>query len=106
MYMSWSYRKRGKLPRAQIKVKASIKPIIEDKRNGPEKEISEIIIDMKRIERYSDKNKTTKPGPENSTLKPDTSSDSPSAKSNGERLVSASRVTKSTKERGVRQKKP
>ena len=104
--MSWSYRKRGRLPRVQIKAKANIKPIKEDKRKDPEKEIRDIIMDMKRIERYSDKNKSTKPGPENSTLKPDTSSDSPSAKSKGERLVSASRVTKSTKERGVRQKKP
>lgn len=106
MYMSWSYRKRGKLPRVQIKAKANIKPINVDKRNEPEKEISEIIMDMKRLERYSDKNKSTKPGPENSTLKPDTSSDSPSAKSNGERLVSARRVTKSTMVRGIRQKKP
>jgi len=45
--------------------------------------------DMKRIERYSDRKRTTKPGPEYSTLKPETSSDSPSAKSNGERFVSA-----------------
>ena len=44
---------------------------------------------MKRIERYSDRKRTTKPGPEYSTLKPDTNSDSPSAKSKGERLVSA-----------------
>ena len=104
--MSWSYRKRGKLPRVQIQAKANIKPRKVDKRKEPEKEISEIIIDMKRRERYSDRNSSTKPGPENSTLKPDTSSDSPSAKSNGERLVSASRVTKRAKQRGVRQKKP
>ena len=45
--------------------------------------------DIKRIDRYSAKKRTTKPGPEYSTLYPDTSSDSPSAKSKGERLVSA-----------------
>jgi len=52
-------------------------------------------MDMKRIDKYSERKRTTKPGPENSTLKPETSSDSPSAKSKGERLVSARPITQS-----------
>jgi len=45
------------------------------------------------MERYSERKRTTKPEPLYSTLKPETSSDSPSAKSKGERLDSANRIT-------------
>jgi len=58
----------------------------------PSQETRATMKDMNKIERYSDKNKITKPGPENSRLKPETSSDSPSAKSKGERFVSANKV--------------
>jgi len=50
--------------------------------------------DINIIERYSEMKITTKPGPEYSTLNPDTNSDSPSAKSKGERFVSARITTK------------
>jgi len=42
-----------------------------------------------RILEYSNINRTAKPPPAYSTLKPETSSDSPSTKSKGARLVSA-----------------
>ena len=45
--------------------------------------------DRKRMFEYSNKNKITNPPPPYSTLKPDTSSDSPSTKSKGARFVSA-----------------
>jgi hypothetical protein len=44
---------------------------------------------MNKILAYSAINKIAKPPDEYSTLKPETSSDSPSAKSKGDRLVSA-----------------
>ena len=44
---------------------------------------------MKRILAYSDNIISANPTPIYSVLKPDTNSDSPSAKSNGVRLVSA-----------------
>lgn len=45
---------------------------------------------ISRILVYSAKNSSANGPAENSTLKPDTNSDSPSVKSNGDRLVSAS----------------
>jgi len=67
--------------------------LIEIKKIEHKKEQSEarapVMKDIKRMERYSERKRRTKPGPEYSTLYPDTSSDSPSAKSKGERLVSA-----------------
>lgn len=48
-----------------------------------------VSILIKRILRYSATNSSAKPPLPYSTLKPDTSSDSPSAKSKGARLVSA-----------------
>ncbi len=48
---------------------------------------------MKRILLYSAMNKKANPAPPYSTLKPETSSDSPSAKSNGARFVSAKITT-------------
>ena len=47
------------------------------------------IIHRKIMLRYSAINSRAKPPPPYSVLKPDTSSDSPSTKSNGARLVSA-----------------
>jgi len=67
---------------------------ITTKKKYPCVAILEVRKDIKRIERYSERNKRTNPGPEYSTLKPETSSDSPSAKSKGERLDSASNTTK------------
>jgi len=66
-----------------------------DQKYEPSTQQQETREDIKRIDKYSDRKRITKPGPANSTLKPETSSDSPSAKSNGERLVSARPMTQS-----------
>lgn len=55
------------------------------------KNISTSNIPIKIILEYSDKNKIANPPLPYSTLNPDTNSDSPSAKSKGERLVSATK---------------
>ena len=90
--MSWSYRKRGRVPRHQIKQNLKHRPSSVKERKEPEPPREAQTIDKKRIERYSDKKITTNPEPEYSTLNPETNSDSPSAKSKGERLDSASRI--------------
>lgn len=51
-----------------------------------------VIMDNKRILPYSAINRKVNAPPPYSMLKPDTSSDSPSAKSNGARFVSAKQV--------------
>jgi hypothetical protein len=55
---------------------------------------------MKIILAYSAINRIAKPPDEYSTLNPDTNSDSPSAKSKGERLVSASLLINQLTPRG------
>lgn len=54
-----------------------------------------------KILAYSAKKIKAKPALPYSTLKPDTSSDSPSAKSKGARFVSAIHVTNQTKDTGI-----
>lgn len=56
---------------------------------SPPKNIVQNNILMNKILAYSAKKINAKPPPLYSTLKPDTNSDSPSAKSKGVRLVSA-----------------
>ena len=56
---------------------------------------------MKRMFRYSAMKSTANFIPEYSTLKPDTNSDSPSAKSKGVRLVSASITVNQIKVMGL-----
>ena len=82
-----------------MKTKATKSEKKVDLTQEPSKMKEETRDPKKRIERYSERNNRTKPGPENSTLKPETNSDSPSAKSNGERLVSASTATNKRKRR-------
>jgi hypothetical protein len=55
------------------------------KKEGQEKNKTEVKTENKIIMPYSAKNNNTKPTLENSTLKPDTNSLSPSAKSKGAR---------------------
>ena len=59
---------------------------------------------IKRILAYSAKKIKAKPPPPYSTLKPETSSDSPSAKSKGVPLVSAKQEINQTKDKGRERK--
>jgi hypothetical protein len=67
----------------------------------PPKKTNVKIILIKRIEEYSAKKIKANPPLEYSTLKPDTNSDSPSAKSKGVRLVSAKLETNQTNAKGM-----
>lgn len=83
----------------------SIKSIVEEKRNGGEliNRIVDRVFIIKMLAYSARKNKANGP-PAYSTLKPETSSDSPSVRSNGERLVSASVETNHMSARGQRGK--
>lgn len=85
-----SYRNRGYVPRTQISEIVIIIIINIDVIDliGLKNIMVEIILKI-NILRYSDRKIKANHPPMYSTLKPDTSSDSPSAKSNGLRLVSA-----------------
>lgn len=94
-----SYRQRGKVPRnhntKQIKIPTFIKN--SNERLPPKNKIT-ITVLIKIIMEYSPKNNKAKPPALYSTLKPDTNSDSPSAKSNGVRFISAIQDTTQTTE--------
>jgi len=66
----------------------------------PPRKIKENSILMKRILAYSAIKIRANPPLLYSVLKPDTNSDSPSAKSNGVRLVSARQEANQTKDKG------
>ena len=74
---------------------------IKYKPNPPKKRTEEKTL-ITKILPYSAKKRRAKPPPPYSILKPETSSDSPSAKSKGARLVSAKTVTNHTKKIGRR----
>lgn len=96
--MSWSYRNRGREARIQRKSTARITSLIiilaealmgavgvwEVPRNR-----AAVRAFIKRMLAYSARKNRAKGPPAYSTLNPDTSSDSPSARSNGDRFVSA-----------------
>jgi hypothetical protein len=87
-YINLSYRKRGKVPRTQTNPKASPKKEISNSPEPPKKrEVNK--KDIKRMLVYSANIIKANPPLEYSVLYPETSSDSPSAKSKGVRLVSA-----------------
>ena len=65
---------------------------------------NESIRDTIKILAYSAKKIITNPTDPNSILKPETSSDSPSAKSKGVRLVSAIKAAPNSKKRGKKEK--
>lgn len=94
--MSLSYRIRGKDARTMIKKMA--KPIVLNPTqiSLPPKNMIALIKLLKRIAAYSAINIIANPPPLYSTLKPETSSDSPSTKSKGARLVSANIHTTQT----------
>lgn len=96
--MSWSYRNRGNDARIHRKITdRSVVLIISvaDNISGrisfnvpPKKRMTDSVF-MKRMFAYSAKKNIAKGPAAYSTLKPETSSDSPSARSKGARLVSA-----------------
>jgi len=66
--INWSYRKRGSVPRTQIKEKENNKQKIKDIKNEELQARAPVKNDMKRIDRYSERKRITKPEPEYSTL--------------------------------------
>ncbi|WP_245959535.1 hypothetical protein [Neobacillus piezotolerans] len=98
-----SYRNRGKVPRNHRKIIEKIMIVgveIMDS-NRPVKIRVEIML-KSRIFEYSAKKIMAKEAPAYSTLKPETSSDSPSAKSKGLRLTSAVQIRIQISKRGIR----
>ena len=91
--MSWSYRNRGKDPRAQINRTPKIIVTIIILSQLLFQNTIEVKHLMKIIDMYSAKKRITNDTALYSVLKPLTSSDSPSAKSKGERFVSANLLT-------------
>lgn len=97
--ISWSYRNRGyearthrnKIDRSAalvirlIVVSSGMLGMCEAPRNSTAERVF-----IRRMLAYSARKKSAKGPPAYSTLKPDTSSDSPSVRSNGARFVSAS----------------
>ncbi|WP_241521301.1 MULTISPECIES: hypothetical protein [Gammaproteobacteria] len=85
-----SYRNRGYVPRTQINIIVIMIIIVIEMIDliGLKNIIVEIILKIS-ILKYSDRKIKANHPPIYSTLKPETNSDSPSAKSNGLRLVSA-----------------
>lgn len=86
--MSRSYRNRGSAPRAKRKNNANIKPPKGLALPVLKKNHLDVNLNT-RIAAYSPRNRRANNDLENSTLKPLTSSLSPSAKSKGARFVSA-----------------
>ena len=97
-----SYRIRGKVPRAQINtlpIKTILIAVNKSSRRRPKELVNTetVIIDIARILVYSAIKINAKGPLLYSVLKPETNSDSPSAKSKGVRLVSANIVIKKKK---------
>lgn len=96
--ISWSYRNRGYEARTQrntIERRAALVIRLTAVSSGivgmcaaPKKRVAESVFISKMLAYSARKNRAKGP-PAYSTLKPDTSSDSPSVRSNGARLVSA-----------------
>jgi len=110
--INWSTRYLGKDARTHIK-KNKIKDVLTAKKKGSKKKKKDNVIKsqppknnrvvnilMAIMEPYSAKKNKAKPILEYSTLKPETSSDSASGRSNGARLVSAKIEIKNIKKSG------
>lgn len=90
-----SYRYRGRVVRVQTQ-KKTIKTEINSPRNdviGKGENMIDAIDDMKKILAYSAIKISANPTDPYSMLNPETSSDSPSAKSKGVRFVSAKQIS-------------
>lgn len=107
-FINRSYRIRGKAPRTHKNI--ILKHVIINGKISISNEefilkvknIVVVIILIKIILAYSAINNNAKPPPPYSMLNPDTSSDSPSTKSNGARLVSARQVINHIKNIGLK----
>lgn len=97
--MSWSYRNRGYEARIQRKLDERRRVFVARVRGNSSRgrfsmlgfrnrRVVSVFINMMLV--YSARKNRVNGPAEYSTLKPETSSDSPSVRSNGERLVSAS----------------
>ena len=105
--ISKSYRNRGYLPRTQINKKAknntfniNLKSLSNKNIDLPPKKSKAENNLITRMLAYSAKKIKANPAAPYSILNPETNSDSPSAKSKGARLVSATQVTNHIKETG------
>lgn len=96
--MSWSYRNRGYAARTQRNTRASMVSLIiifaeaasgNDGSYDVPRNKDAVSAFMNRMLAYSAKKNRANGPPAYSTLKPETSSDSPSARSKGDRFVSA-----------------
>lgn len=106
--MSLSYRIRGRVARIQINRTDRRRADVGRSRRGKTigaKKITEEKTHMIRMFTYSAMKRSAKRLAPNSILKPETSSDSPSAKSNGVRFVSARMVMNQIHERGRHRRK-
>lgn len=92
-FINISYRKRGKVPRTQRKI-SDEKMMKENEKIELQPPKNKIDVRYLRIIilQYSARKINANHPPIYSTLNPDTSSDSPSAKSNGLRFVSAKQL--------------
>jgi hypothetical protein len=103
-YIRLSYRIRGKVARIQINRVAKTIVLITSERFSITiflEKTTTVIILIIRIFMYSAIKISANDPALYSTLNPDTNSDSPSAKSNGVRLVSARLVTNHIKHKGI-----
>lgn len=91
--MSWSYRNRGNDPRAQINSTLSVIVVVIMLSHLLFQNTAAAKQLMKIIDIYSAKKRITNETALYSVLNPLTSSDSPSAKSKGDRFVSANLLT-------------
>lgn len=103
--ISWSYRIRGNTPRTQMKIYLNIK-VKNERKIGLVlgKKIILVRSLINKIFIYSAIKIRAKVPLLYSVLNPDTSSDSPSAKSNGARFVSANAVTNQISSLGAKSK--
>ena len=88
-YEAWTHRKRTERRAALVIMAAVVNRGIMRMRVVPRNRTAERVF-IRRIFAYSAKKKSAKGPPAYSTLKPETSSDSPSVRSKGARFVSAS----------------
>src|SRR5208337_979191 len=100
-FISWSWRRRGNVPRIQMKTKMESITLEKNqihegmkvrKENGADHPPRKSVVprpEMENMARYSPRKKSANLKPEYSVWYPATSSDSPSGKSKGERFVSA-----------------
>src|SRR5215469_12963910 len=117
-FINWSWRSRGSVPRSQISTQIESMTFEKNQihegmnwrnENGADHPPRNSVVPSPEIEnmaRYSPRKNSANLNPEYSVKYPATSSDSPSGKSNGERLVSAvaaiANITNDARPQGVK----